>query len=130
MQGRNGPDALSRALSYASLALLVLAVILQAAGAALVGRIFWWIALAVMVASYWRMLSKNIGGRSRENNKYLSWRGKAQSSLRRALTRIKQLKTHRFFKCPACGQRVRTPRGKGKIRITCPKCGEAFIRKS
>lgn len=130
MQGRNGADALSRALSFASLALLVLAVILQAAGAKLAGSVFWWIALAVMAAGYWRMLSKNIAARSRENNKYLSLRGRAQSFLRRERAHIKQLKTHRFFKCPACGQCVRTPRGKGKIRITCPKCGEAFIRKS
>lgn len=39
-------------------------------------------------------------------------------------------KTHRRFRCPKCHQKVRVPRGKGKIQITCPKCGEKFIKKT
>lgn len=42
--------------------------------------------------------------------------------------RLKQRKTHRFFKCPECGVTVRVPKGKGKIKITCPKCKNAFVR--
>ncbi len=34
------------------------------------------------------------------------------------------------MKCPKCGITTRVPKGKGKIRITCPKCGEIFQRKS
>lgn len=29
--------------------------------------------------------------------------------------------------CPTCGQSLRVPTGKGAIRITCPKCKNAFI---
>ena len=29
-----------------------------------------------------------------------------------------------------CGQQLRVPRGRGKISITCPKCGHQFIKKS
>ena len=29
-----------------------------------------------------------------------------------------------------CGQQLRVPRGRGKISITCPKCGQQFIKKS
>ena len=47
-------------------------------------------------------------------------RGKARS----------QDKTHRYFKCPGCGQTVRVPRGRGKIQITCPKCRREFIKKT
>ena len=36
----------------------------------------------------------------------------------------------RHFRCPKCHQKVRVPRGKGKIQITCPKCGEKFIKKT
>ena len=32
--------------------------------------------------------------------------------------------------CPDCGQRVRVPRGKGKIRITCPNCKSKFDAQS
>ncbi|MBR5046935.1 MAG: hypothetical protein IKX76_01735 [Eubacterium sp.] len=36
----------------------------------------------------------------------------------------------RFFNCPDCKQRIRVPRGKGKIEITCPQCGTKFIKKT
>jgi len=39
-------------------------------------------------------------------------------------------KHFRFFKCPACRQKIRVPRGKGRIEITCPRCGNRFIKKS
>ncbi len=130
LQGRNGLDQFSRALSYVSLAMLIVAFILQAARVQVVGNTLWWLALAVMAYGYFRIFSKNISRRSRENAKYLQLRARVTGWFRRESAHAKQLKTHRFFKCPGCGQRVRTPRGKGKIRITCPKCGTAFIRKS
>mgnify|MGYP001122250664 CR=1 FL=1 len=33
-------------------------------------------------------------------------------------------------KCPGCGQKIRVPRGRGKIAIRCPKCNREFIRRS
>ena len=37
---------------------------------------------------------------------------------------------HRYFACPQCGQTVRVPRGKGTIKIRCPKCRTQFEKKS
>ena len=34
------------------------------------------------------------------------------------------------FVCPTCKQKLRVPRGKGKISITCPKCATSFIKKT
>ena len=39
-------------------------------------------------------------------------------------------KEHRIYRCPSCKQKVRVPRGKGKIAIVCPKCHKEFIRRS
>ena len=32
--------------------------------------------------------------------------------------------------CPSCGSYLRVPRGKGRIQIICPRCGQRFDRKS
>ena len=32
------------------------------------------------------------------------------------------------FRCPGCGTLLRVPKGKGKIKIVCRKCGNSFIK--
>lgn len=39
-------------------------------------------------------------------------------------------KTTKYFKCKNCGQILSVPKGKGKIRVTCPKCGTKVEMKS
>ena len=39
-------------------------------------------------------------------------------------------KTSRFLKCPTCGQMLSVPKGKGRIRVTCPKCHTKMETKS
>ncbi len=34
---------------------------------------------------------------------------------------------YNFFTCPRCRAALRVPKGKGRIKITCPKCGEKFL---
>ena len=34
----------------------------------------------------------------------------------------KERKTTAFLKCPTCGQLLSVPKGKGRLRVTCPKC--------
>lgn len=42
----------------------------------------------------------------------------------------KERKTTAFLKCPNCGQILSVPKGKGKIRVTCPKCHAKMETKS
>ena len=68
--------------------------------------------------SLFRAFSRNIYARQKENR----W-------FRRQWQRLRDRK-NRYYSCPKCRQTVRVPRGKGKISIRCPKCGEKFIRKT
>lgn len=126
MVGRYGPDKLSRFLSF--LALIVLIINLFVRGIA--GQILYLIVLLLLAFSLFRMLSRNTTARYKENVAYLKAKNRVIGLYTNCKRRLRERKTHRFYRCPTCKTTVRVPRGKGKIRITCPKCGNAFVRKS
>ena len=91
---------------------------------------FWLLAIISLVWTYFRMFSRNTYKRRAENNAYLTIRYSMTRKLSGLKQRMQQKRYYRFYKCPKCGITTRVPKGKGKIRITCPKCGEIFQRKS
>ena len=109
MYGRYGTDTLN-------LVLIIAAFLCN-----LFGRnyILYLISLALITLALLRMFSRNIAARRRENA-WLTGLFKPRADA----------KTHRRFACPKCHQKVRVPKGKGKIMITCPKCGEKFAKKT
>ena len=44
--------------------------------------------------------------------------------------KIMNLIDYKVINCPNCSTRVRVPKNKGKIKVTCKKCGENFIIKT
>ena len=122
MSGRYGYDQFSRFLSIAALALLILGLFLW--------DVLYWIGLAVIVYSYFRMFSRNIQKRYTENQWYLTKTAGLRGWFGHCKTRFAQRKTYRYFHCPHCKQAIRVPKGRGRISITCPKCQTQFIRKS
>ncbi len=68
----------------------------------------------------------------KEKKKEAKQRAKQEKEAEKARKKAKKqdLKTHAYFKCPKCSTELRVPKGKGKIRITCPKCGEQFVEKT
>ena len=93
-------------------------------------KIFYVLALALMIYAYYRMFSRNVGRRSVENQWYLKKEMKVRGWWQQKKKAFAQRKDYRIYKCPKCGQKLRIPRGKGKIAIRCRKCGEEFIRKT
>ena len=122
MSGRYGFDQLNGFLCILSLILVVL-------GAWLSGFLYW-LGLALLLWCYYRIFSRNIQKRYAENMKYLSLQNQSKDWLARQKLRFDQRKVYRYFKCPHCRQSIRVPRGRGRISITCPKCGTSFIKKS
>ncbi len=85
-------------------------------------RFFCPIALLLIGFALWRMLSKNIAKRSEERIKFLQLTDKPREELKFFSNKIKDRKTHKYFRCKNCGATLRIPKGKGKINVTCPKC--------
>lgn len=119
LRGRQGPDDL--AIFSTDLAVVIVIVNLFA-------RVGWlsWVALALVAYSVFRITSKNLGARSRENAAFLKALGPARPWFQNPRAAWREFRAYRHVSCPSCRQRVRVPRGKGKLRVTCPKCGNKF----
>lgn len=126
MIGRNGQDQLNTFLMVLCLVLIVLGGIIGGG----LGSFLNGVALALLIVSWYRMLSKNLARRQAENGRYLRRRYQVTGWFRRLKTRWDQRRDYRFFTCPACHTTLRVPKGRGKIRIVCRKCGSSFTRKS
>ena len=116
MQGRYGADELSKTISWAALAVYFVGLIADK-------QIFVSIAMAALIYNIYRMFSKDYWARSAENKKYLDF-------LKLSKMRWEQRKTHKIFVCKSCGKNIRIPRGKGKIEVRCPKCGNRSIHRT
>ena len=126
MYGRRGMDDFARFLLIASLVLIVLSWIV---GGALQSFV-WALGLACLVYCYIRVLSRNIYKREQENAWYLQ----KQTAVLRWFVSLKerwqQRKDYRFFRCPSCHTLLRVPKNKGKLLLTCRKCGNRFEKKT
>lgn len=137
MQGRYGVDNLSRFIMAVALILWVVNTFL---GYKI--KVISILVAVLLILVYWRMLSRNIQARYNENTRYLSLKNKvlgffggknkgANGSVAAGSSAGSRTDAgFKVFACPACRQRARVPSGKGKIEITCPKCGNHFKRRT
>lgn len=92
--------------------------------------LMYYLGFATIIYVYYRLLSRNIYKRASENQAFLNKTANIRNKINSQKSIIKQRKTHRIYKCPTCKQKVRVPKGKGKISIHCPKCDTYFIKRS
>lgn len=128
MSGRYGADQFNRFLSFVVIGLCVLMMFFRTN--ATVGSILSLVTWAVLIYSLVRMFSRNFNKRSEENRKYLEIKYKVTAKFSLIKRQIKDRKTYKYFSCPQCGKTVRVPKGKGKVRITCPNCADSFIKQT
>lgn len=129
MQGRYGVDELSRFTMGVALALIILTMFVNIVNRS-VGSVLDFLGIAAIVYAYFRIFSRNIQQRYVENQKYLQMTSKLRLRFNKEKNLMKQRKTHHIYACPGCGQKIRIPRGKGKIEIECPKCHTKFVKRS
>ena len=128
MQGRNGVDQLSRFTMGVAFVSIILAIF--AGSGSLIGSLLDTLGLLAIIYTYYRILSKDLSKRYQENQKYLQMTEKLRRRFQREKNMMQQRKTHHIYTCPGCGQKIRVPRGKGKIEIDCPKCHTKFVKNS
>ena len=127
MAGRYGNDKLNQFMMAVFLGCAVLNLFVRNAYASAVLNS--WECLLILLV-YIRMFSRNISKRYAENQKYLALENRLRRFFGQKRYLMQQRKEYHIYKCPGCKQKIRIPRGKGKISIRCPKCGEEFIKNS
>ncbi len=128
MQGRYGLDRLSQVMMIGGLVILVIASFVRRP--VIVSNIIYLAGIVIVILGYVRVFSRNIQKRYRENEKFMSLTAGIRRLFSKEKYMMKQRKDYRIFTCPGCKQKIRIPKGKGKIEITCPKCRTKFIKKT
>ncbi len=116
MVGRNGRDELEMAVFYTSVAVYLLGGLL----AFMPLEILSWLGIFY---SLFRVTSRDVYKRREENRRFLQ-------KIQFLKLRISMRKTHKIYRCRGCSRKIRVPRGKGRIEITCPLCGRKMIRRT
>ena len=119
LRGRQGPDDL--AVFSVNLAIVIVLVNVFA-------RTGWlgWVGLALVAYAMFRIQSRNLGARARENEAFLRALGPARPWVQNPGAAWAELRAYKHVRCSSCRQRVRVPRGKGRLRVTCPRCKTKF----
>lgn len=123
MYGRYGSDKLS-------MALLMLYLLLSMVGWLTRLLVLDIVAYVPLALCFLRMFSRNTVRRYEENRRFLAWCGGIKSWLLAKQSRVRGMKTHRYYSCPRCTKKLRVPKGKGRINIKCPYCNTQFMKKT
>lgn len=127
MQGRYGVDQLSNFLIWTGVILALVTMFLPY-------RVLVVVSWAMIIYAYVRILSRNRNKRYAQNEKFLDKTWRIRNTFAKIKYRIKygkqDVQPYRIYRCKKCGQKIRIPRGKGKIMITCPKCKYQFKKRS
>ena len=123
MYGRNGTDAFCKALFVAYLILIVVNLFIRQRTVATVLS-----ALELALGAYiiFRIMSRNIYKRQRENQWYLGKLGRIKGFFSLQKSKRRDRKTHVYRKCKHCKNVLRLPKAKGKHTVKCPCCQKRF----
>ena len=99
---------------------------------AIISRInlFTYLGAALLIFCYYRTFSRNISKRTEENYKFYTLKDRVDNKFKGWKEQWANRKVYHYYRCPQCRQKLRVPRGRGRIQISCPRCGTQFIKKS
>lgn len=119
MSGRYGTDTLNNYLIGLYFVVWILNLILRSNIASLVLDL---IQLVLILIVCFRMFSKNIYNRQKENRNFIRVCGRFLPDRKLIQNIIRDRKTHIYKKCPKCNAVLRLKKIKGEHTAICPKC--------
>lgn len=130
MYGRNGVDRLYHFLIWTIIAISLLNIFLKEWSLSVIG-------LLIFIYALFRVFSRNVYRRQKENQVYLVCVGKIRNFFAEMKKKIfstaaleknkwRDRGTHVYKRCPKCKNILRLPRVKGKHTAACPCCGNRF----
>ena len=120
MYGRYGSDTLSKVMLWVYCGWIILGTVVSLFVNSVWYTLFYYlVSTAMMIWMFFRMFSRNIAARRRENERFCGF-----FKLRR--NKFRDRKTHVYRKCRACGAVLRLPKAKGKHFVVCPRCKKRF----
>ena len=123
MQGRYGTDDFYKFLFWVALIGIVINWFFKS-------QLLSFAVTLILVYAMYRVLSKNHSARYAENQRYLQATAKIRYWFDQQKKLMEERKYHHIYTCPKCRQKIRSPKGKGKIMIRCPKCHHEFQKRS
>ncbi len=123
MMGRYGADKLGLFLIWGAVIVSLIGSLTGLAALSLISMLMWAFAL-------FRMLSRNLAARRKENDRFLSLWQPVATSVRQACARFKNRRQFRYFRCPHCHAWLKLPRGVGQVTMKCGKCAHQFDTKA
>ena len=120
MYGRYGGDRLNNVLTWTYAIWIILFSIISLFVDSIWISLFYWISSGALC--FWilfRMFSRNIPARRKENDAFCGF-------FRLRKNKFRDRKTHVYRKCPHCKAVLRLPKAKGKHFVVCPRCKNRF----
>ncbi len=120
--GRNGTDQLCQTMMWTALVLSVVNLFF--------GSLILYLIVTLLIGfSAFRMFSRNIYRRQKENQAFLRFFKGIGGWFKLIKNRIRDRKTHVYKKCPHCKRTLRLPKIAGEHTVCCPCCAKRFQMK-
>lgn len=123
MYGRYGVDQFGQFIFGVAFVVIILNMFFNSV-------IFYYGSLLLIIYGYYRAMSKKHSKRYSENMKFLGIKNQLLGKINQEKRIFNEKKVNHIYSCPSCKQKIRVPKGKGKIEITCPKCHTKFVKRS
>lgn len=88
------------------------------------------IGVAIILYAVWRSISKNKYKRHQEEMGFEHGLYMINYKIRGLKSKFSERRQFKILVCPNCSQKLRVPKHKGKITVTCKKCRQEFKAKS